>query len=136
MAERFLLGTSGSGPSKQTGGNTNIKLSVDNLPQHTHSTNTTSHSHSLSNHKHVDGFGRADGYGYCHTPNGFAYSRNEWNTSGDAGGYFTVKYPYTSESSGEVSSASPITSIGSTGNGQALDITPNYYTVHMWLRTS
>ncbi|WP_349763612.1 hypothetical protein [Fusobacterium sp. SYSU M8D902] len=36
--------------------------------------------------------------------------------------------------SGSTSPANPVTSVGNTGNGQALDITPSYYTCHMWLR--
>lgn len=35
---------------------------------------------------------------------------------------------------GSSSTASPQTS--TLGSGQALDITPSYYTTHMWLRTS
>ena len=118
---RFLLGTSGGGASKQTGGSMaktiqqghlpNVKLRVDNF--------------SLSiNKPKVKIF--TDWAGY---KSGTGYGINNDITRGE----YTEAYNQV-ELNTTTSSASPQTS--ALGNGQALDITPAYYTTHMWLRTS
>lgn len=45
-----------------------------------------------------------------------------------------IKFDASKSWTGTTSSASPQTS--ALGSGQALDITPAYYSCHMWLRTS
>jgi hypothetical protein len=59
------------------------------------------------------------------------------NSSQEGGTNYSGKRVYFNASrtwTGSTSSASPQTS--ALGSGQALDITPSYYTCHMWLRIS
>ena len=130
---RFLLGTSGVGASKQTGGSMsktiqqanmpNIKLQVDSFsvttPNHAHKTvkDAGAKGWNKSSPWARDWYGSVDESYFGKTTDGVADS---CPTSNDGGG--------------TTSSASPQTS--ALGSGQALDITPSYYTTHMWLRTS
>ena len=130
---RFLLGTSGEGASKQTGGSMaktiqqvnmpNIKLQVDSFsvttPNHAHKTvkDTGGRVWNKNLPWARDWYGSVDESYFGRTADGIADS---CPTSNDGGG--------------TTSTASPQTS--ALGNGQALDITPAYYTTHMWLRTS
>lgn len=130
---RFLLGTSGEGASKQTGGSMsktiqqvnmpNIKLQVDSFsvttPNHAHKTvkDTGGRVWNKNLPWARDWYGSVDESYFGRTADGIADS---CPTSNDGGG--------------TTSTASPQTS--ALGSGQALDITPAYYTTHMWLRTS
>ena len=130
---RFLLGTSAGGASKQTGGSMsktiqqvnmpNIKLQVDSFsvttPNHAHKTvkDAGAKGWNKSSPWARDWYGSVDESYFGKTTDGVADS---CPTSNDGGG--------------TTSSASPQTS--ALGSGQALDITPSYYTTHIWLRTS
>lgn len=115
---RFLLGTTGGGASKQTGGSMaktiqqghlpNVKLRVD-----TFSLTTQPHTHPITYQRGSGRDTNPSSYESTHTP----LTLN----SGLGGGQST-------------GTASPQTS--ALGSGQALDITPAYYTTHIWLRTS
>ena len=67
---------------------------------------------------------------------GGAFSGSLSTLSGDAnsGSAYTTKYDFDASKTwtGSTNSVSPQTS--ALGSGSALDITPAYYTVHMWLR--
>ena len=127
---RFLLGSSSSYNLGSTGGSNNIKLSVDNLPAHTHSASTASHSHSQPAHSHgtrgtyASSFGlsenRGDNFGGGNLQQGSgSYNRETYSAGGENTG-----------------SASPVTSIGSTGNGNSINIMPPYLAVNIWKRLS
>ena len=117
---RFLLGTTGEGASKQTGGSMsktiqqghlpNVKLRVD-----TFSLTMQPHKHKISRD-----------YSGSLSMAGFA---------DNSGGKFGWTDAYIQEAGGgNTGTASPWTS--ALGSGWGFDITPSYYTVHTWLRTS
>ena len=118
---RFLLATSGSNASGQTGGSNtktitqanlpNIKLQVDSF-----SVTTTKHTHKMRNW--------------------FGYSYGDNNRIAGGGGNRVVESDqYTLEGGGQnTGTASPYTS--TLGSGTPLDIIPAYYTVHIWKRLS
>lgn len=134
---RFLLGTASGGASKQTGGSNIKKISVDNLPSHTHSADTAPHTHGRGTMNIVGSVGNAT-YGMDIIGNGAIYAVDGKRSYSGGGGGTSQAFNFDASRSwtGSTSEASPATSIGSTGGGQALDITPSYYTVHMWLRES
>lgn len=112
---RFLLATSGSNASGQTGGSNTKTISKANLPNvklqvDSFSVTTKKHTHGYRNFQYMSGINIGNG------GNG-----TNWVTSqtGEAGGDNT-------------GTASPYTS--TLGSGTPLDITPAYYTVHIWKR--
>lgn len=116
---RFLLGTSGGGASKQTGGSMSKTIQQEHLPNvklrvDTFSLTTQPHTHNVRG-RH----GWGDGTTYMTMQN----AKTEWGTiSTESGG---------GQNTG---TASPWTS--ALGSGWSFDITPSYYTAHTWLRTS
>lgn len=120
---RMLLGTSGSGASKATGGSNTVTLSTANLPSHTHSASQSAHTHTQPTHTHTLTLPR----GYSGSGGAsFPWSENYPNTSAT-----------TSASGGNTTgSATPAISVGATGSGSAFSVLSAYYTVHMWLRLS
>ncbi|WP_462433278.1 phage baseplate protein [Fusobacterium sp. THCT1E1] len=115
---RFLLSTSGSNASGQTGGSNTKTISKANLPAvkvQVDSFTLTTQPHT---HPYVTpivqwvGSGGWDGQGW---------SQHITSTTGTGGGQNTgTAAPYTS----------------ALGSGTPLDITPAYYTVHIWKRLS
>lgn len=126
---RFLLGSSSTYTLGTTGGNSTIKLSVDNLPSHTHSATTASHSHTQPVHKHTlthTGSDYYTSYGanyIYHTKSVNSYIDGMVNAINSAGGETT-------------GSASPVTTIETTGKGTSFSIMPPYLVVNIWKRTS
>lgn len=121
---RFLLGSSSSYALGSTGGASTIKLAIANLPSHTHSASTAAHTHTQPTHTHTVTtlYDLADG------------NKGGW-TSGNND--VAEKTSITSASGGNTTgSASPVTSIGSTGNGTAFSIMPPYLVVNIWKRLS
>ena len=120
---RFLLGSSSSYGLGITGGASTVKLTIANLPSHTHSATTAAHTHTQPAHTHkIKGYNneQADGP----------------NLAG-AGGWETTKNATTESAGGETTgSASPVTSIGATGSGTAFSIMPPYLVVNIWKRLS
>lgn len=113
---RFLLATSGSNASGQTGGSNiktiakanlpNIKLQVDSF-----TLTTQPHTHPITYRR---------GTGIDNFPSSYESSHTDMNiNTGEGGGQNT-------------GTASPYTS--ALGSGTPLDITPAYYTVHIWKR--
>lgn len=122
---RFLLGTSGSGASKATGGSNSKTITQANLPN----VKLTVNSFSLSVTK-PNLYGRSDAGTvasrsgiYANVENGV---RAIQTTTGKAMNLSSALDNTTT------STASPQTS--ALGSGSALDVTPAYYTCHMWLR--
>ena len=132
---RFLLGTSGSGASKATGGSNSKTITQANLPNVKLTVNSFSLSRGTMD---ITGTwkGGCNGYtasysttGAFHTLSASRANRQS-DSNGDSSNYlgFTASKSWT----GSTNSVSPQTSV--LGSGSALDITPSYYTVHMWLR--
>lgn len=117
---RFLLGTSGEGASKQTGGSMaktiqqghlpNIKLTVD-----TFSLTMQPHKHKIS--RDYSGSSKMAGFA---SNSGVKFGWTDAYIQADGGG--------------NTGTASPNTS--ALGSGWGFDVTPSYYTTHIWLRTS
>ena len=123
---RFLLSTSGSNASGQTGGSNTKTISKANLPN----IKLQVDSFSLTTTKHIHGLrGNAGGdlgilFGQTKVIAGIKYG-------GD--GSFSTSTDVMAEGGGEnTGTASPYTS--ALGSGTPLDITPAYYTVHVWKR--
>lgn len=122
---RMLLGTSGGGASKATGGSNTVTLSTANLPSHTHSASQSAHTHSQPAHTHKLDWNA----GYDGGANG-PITRSRWSVSGQSS---SGVYSAGGDTTG---SAAPAISVGATGSGSAFSILSAYYTVHMWLRLS
>ena len=137
---RMLLGTSGSGASKATGGSNTVKLSTANLPSHTHSASQSAHTHSRGTMeitgavKTTTDFGIVRGPGSC--TGAFAKTGRYGNRPEGVGGTGSTDFDFAASRawSGATSSAQPAVTVGATGSGSAFSILSSYYTVHMWLR--
>lgn len=124
---RFLLGTSSSQASKLTGGSMNKNISQANLPNV--KLKIDSFKPSISQDSSVlrgrlNG-GPISGNGLITPNNGAVSSQN--GQCQNISSSLTI---------GNINSASISSQTSSLGSGQALDITPSYYTTHMWLRLS
>ena len=127
---RFLLGTSGSGASKATGGSNSKTITQANLP----AVKIQLDSFSLSR-------GTMEITGDFYTSNYIKYAGSGafytkqtglGGHGGDSGAGYKIGFQASRSWTGTTNTAQPQTV--NLGNGQALDITPAYYTVHMWLR--
>ena len=130
----------------QTGGSNSVTLTKDNLPNTKVSIDTF--SVTVSPHYHNEGHAcwedDPNAFGKDWTGGAGALQFREttktlrYRTSTAGGGSTSTAGGIGLQASrswtGTTNSASPQTN--SLGNGQALDITPSYYTTHMWLRTS
>lgn len=131
---RFLLGTSGSGASKSTGGSNSKTITQANLPN----VKLTVSSFSLSRGTMditgtFKGAGKEtslqSGTGAITPSGGTRLTTAGHNASTNSLGFtFTASKAWT----GSTNSVAPQTS--ALGSGSALDVTPSYYTCHMWLR--
>lgn len=122
---RMLLGTSGSGASKATGGSNTVTLSTANLPSHTHSASQSAHTHTQPTHTHNV---------QCYYGEGLYTGRvsSDWVKAGAN----TAANAALASGGNTTGSATPAISVGATGSGSAFSILSAYYTVHMWLRLS
>lgn len=127
---RFLLGTSGTGASKTTGGSNQKTIAQANLP----AVKIQLNSFSLSR-------GSMEITGDFYTSNYIKYAGSGafytkqtglGGHGGDSGSGYKIGFQASRSWTGTTNTAQPQTV--NLGNGQALDITPAYYTVHMWLR--
>lgn len=129
---RFLLGTSGSGTSKTTGGSNSRTIVQANLPNIKLAVDSFSLSRGTQNIT-----GSADTWTYQSETisSGALYfsgtGKRNYNVNGGWSGT-SLKLDASKTWTGSTNSVSPQTS--TLGSGQALDITPSYYTCHMWLR--
>lgn len=119
---RFLLATSGSNASGQIGGSNTKTIAKANLPNAKLQVDAVSatipaHTHDVSMYAYYD-VNEASG--------GFA--------SGSGGIWRTLSFKTTSSGSGNTGTIAPYTN--PLGSGTPLDITPAYYTVHVWKRLS
>ena len=125
-----MLGTSGSGASKATGGSNSKTITQANLP----AVKIQLDSFSLSR-------GTMEITGDFYTSNYIKYAGSGafytkqtglGEHGGDSGSGYKIGFQASRSWTGTTNTAQPQTV--NLGNGQALDITPAYYTVHMWLR--
>lgn len=124
---RFLLGTSGGGAGA-IGGSMSKSISVANLPSHNHSGSQSEHSHYMfsdtTGGSHItESNVKEKAPSYKATLRNVT-DRDDYVIAGNNG---YAAYGRTSNAGGGVS-------VGYTGSGSALDITPSYYTVHIWKR--
>jgi len=125
---RFLLSTSGSGGSGQLGGSNTKTIAKENLPN----IKLQVDSFSLTTTKHIHGLrGNAGGnlgilFQQTDVIAGIQY--------GGAGSFSTSANVMAEGGGQNTGAAAPYTS--SLGSGTPLDITPAYYTVHIWKRLS
>lgn len=120
------MGSNSSYTLGSTGGASTVKLTTNHLPAHTHSASTASHSHTQPTHVHRQRIDGADGSREGSYISGTGFNRNAFNSELD-----------TTSAGGETTgSASPVTTIGSTGNGTAFSIIPPYLVVNIWKRLS
>lgn len=126
---RFLLGSSSNYSLGSTGGASTVKLSVANLPSHTHSATTAAHTHTQPTHTHSSQYS-SDIYA------GFVKSPNKVYIGPNGASVGTTGILTTSAGGETTGSASPVTSIGSTGSGTAFSIMPPYLVVNIWKRLS
>ena len=127
------MGTSGSGASKATGGSNSKTIAQANLPNVKLTVNSFSLSRGTQN---ITGqlVNWANDPALVQ-PNGAFYNGV---TKTNTGRFWTaqngnvMQFDASKAWTGSTNSVSPQTS--ALGSGQALDITPSYYTVHMWLR--
>ena len=123
---RFLLATSGSNASGQTGGSNTKTLTKANLPN----IKLQVDSFTLTTTKHIHGLrGNAGGdlgilFGQTNVIAGIKY--------GGAGSFSTSTNVMAEGGGQNTGAASPYTS--ALGSETPLDITPAYYTVHVWKR--
>ena len=114
---RFLLATSGSNASGQTGGSNTKTISKANLPNIKLQVDSFTLSGSVRPILFVEWVGSSRG--------GALGSNGGSTTSG-------TSTAYSRDSTVNTGTASPYTS--ALGSGTPLDITPAYYTVHIWKR--
>ena len=136
IENRFLLGASSSGASKQTGGSNTKAITQANLPNIKLNINSFSLSRGTMEILGQAGkitlrSGETNGVyasgAFQHT------SLNNSSFNGGSGWQSSVLDFKASRSwTGTTSTAQPQTV--NLGSGQSLDITPAYYTCHMWLR--
>ena len=127
---RFLLGTSGSGASKATGGSNSKTIAQANLPNVKLTVNSFSLSRGTQN---ITGSNGSIGYQSI-TPSG-AYVKNTTRIgyiNGESNGVVYINFDASKSWTGSTNSVAPQTS--ALGSGSALDVTTAYYTCHMWLR--
>lgn len=130
------MGTSGSGASKATGGSNSKTITQANLPNVKLTVNsfslsrgtmdiTGSWNNGVINESSIISSSLNGAFYNSGSPSGRGYG-TQWSTSVQIG--FQASRTWT----GSTNSVAPQTS--ALGSGSALDITPAYYTVHMWLR--
>ena len=130
---RFLLGTSNSQASKLTGGSMNKTISQANLPN----VKLAVDSFSLGRgNMEITGDFNSGGVNEEPSPNGAFFIHSARNKGSNGNDNYSARFQFKASRSwtGTTNSVSPQTN--ALGSGQALDITPSYYTTHMWLRTS
>ena len=127
---RFLLGTSGSGASKATGGSNSKTIAQANLPNVKLTVNSFSLSRGTQNITASNG-----SIGYQSITSSGAYVKNTTiigYINGESNGVVYINFDASKSWTGSTNSVAPQTS--ALGSGSALDVTPAYYTCHMWLR--
>lgn len=124
---RFLLGTSGSGASKQTGGSNSKTIAQANLPAVKIQLDSFSLSRGTMEITGKLGIETSDNISG-------AFYKSDGGTNLESGWAWkkTTQFQASRAWTGTTNTAQPQTV--NLGSGQALDITPAYYTVHMWLR--
>ena len=138
LKDRFLLASGDSYAPNTTGGSATKNITVDNLPNHTHSCST------VGNHTHTRGSMNITGkVTSCVEENGgsasgaFTIDTTTYNGAPQGSGSYGFNFDASRSWSGSTSAnGSHSHTIGNTGNGLPLNIMPPYQTVYMWRRTA
>nr|WP_308008761.1 hypothetical protein [uncultured Fusobacterium sp.] len=127
---RFLLSTSGSGRSEQTGGSNTVTISKANLPNI--KLQVDSFSLGKGTQEITGSFNPGGNRMYADNKVFILGNGGQGSNSGAANDSYNITFKASGNWTGMSTSASPYTS--SLGSGTPLDITPAYYTVHVWKR--
>lgn len=143
IQEKFLLSAGNTHQAGTTGGEFTHTLTIDEMPAHNHTATTAdggNHNHSATssdagshNHTVVDISHNnqsehvESGIAPINVNAGERQSTRTTSTVGDHSHNIKVKYNGTHSHS---------TTIGNTGSGTAMNITPPYLSVYMWQRTA
>ena len=133
---KFLLSTSGSGGSGQLGGSNTKTITQANLPNIKLQVDSFSLGRGTQEITGEFSEGGSLSIGTAGYSNGALYSKTllRGGYKGDSSGRYSIGFQASRSWTGMSTSASPYTS--SLGSGTPLDITPAYYTVHIWKRLS
>ena len=138
LENRFLIGAGTNYVAGNTGGNTQVTLTENQLPSHNHS---MAHTHSMA-HQHTAANGANHGFATLDT------EKDIYNTSLKFAGKSTPNAMYhasytalsqptnanTGEASTQNTGAASIQNTGNKGGGAAVSILPPYLAVYMWKR--
>ena len=127
---KFLLSTSGNGTSGTTGGSNTVTISKANLPNiklQVDSFSLSSTNTYISSMRGIFGGSSSRGPVTVTAPGESPQLRTGASNGSDEGIRITQ-----SNKSLNTGTASPFTE--TLGSGTALDITPSFYTVHIWKR--
>lgn len=108
---RFVVGVNGSNPLGTTGGSSQVTLTTDQLPSHSHTVTDPGHTHTLSNV-----VGPTYSSGTLELKNGYDYFSSLNNSS-------------------VVNSNSTGISIGNTGSGNPVTVMPPYMSLYYIIKT-
>ena len=134
---RFLLGTSGEGTSKQTGGSMSKTIQQGHLPNIKIPVDTF--TVTKGTFKIVGSFNNIQtNLNGNPTHSGALYYSNIWSNGYAGGSERIVNLGFDSSRSGATSGSfgTVSTYTNNLGSGWGFDVTPSYYTTHIWLRTS
>lgn len=132
IEDRFLLSTSSSGASGQTGGSNTKTITQANLPNIKLQIDTFSLGRGTQ--EITGSFNPGGNRMYADNKVFILGSSGQGSNSGAANDSYNINFKASGNWTGMSTSASPYTS--TLGSGTALDITPAYYTVHIWKRLS
>ena len=140
---KFLLGRSSGHAAGTTGGAESVKITVNQLPAHTHT--GPSHTHTMPTHTHTGttaksgshrhAIGRYQGAAIGTSRFGIQGSDDKVTFNSNWAGEHTHTFT-TNAGGGGSTGASGTGATGSTGGGQALSIMPPFLTFYMWERIS
>lgn len=138
---RFLLGRSDAHPAGQTKDGETVTLTVNHLPEHTHT--GPSHTHTVPEHGHTASSASAGAH--THTvgrtkeaaSGNKKYAAQESSSTRNTGSAGAHTHGITvANKAAFATTAAGTGNTGSTGGGNAVNIMPPYLAVYIWVRTA